>query len=303
MPPIGLLDALLETPDEELPWLALADWLEEHGDADHAELVRLGCQRDCLPPDDPRQAALRQREAALLDANAARWTPTLPGVFFHPVRRRGLPCAVIFTSYEAYSRQAAAVWRCVFIPDVTFHQLPPSRVGPLLRAPHIDRLTTLNFRPNRIRAAGAHALAAEPALAGVKRLLLDGNQIGDEGVRALVASPYTTALRVLDLSGCKVWQGGLEALAAWPGLSRLRELRLDRNSIRHGLVSLAASPGLAGLERLSLRHAELTDATVEALAESPHLDGLRELDLTDCYLGAGPEGLRLLRRFGERVKR
>jgi uncharacterized protein (TIGR02996 family) len=302
MPPIGLLDALLEAPGDDLPWLVLADWLEEHGDSERAELIRLQCERERLPPasSSSRDRELGWRQEELLAANAHRWAPPLPGVHWHAFHR-GLPRGVRFTSYEAYLRHAEAVWRCVFVPDVCFAQLPASRVGPLLRAPSIDRLTTLNFRGNRIREAGAKALAAEPALAGVRRLVLAGNQIGDRGVKALTASPYTTALRVLDLSACKVWAEGLRTLAEWPGLARLRELRLDRNRMREHLAVLACSPSLAGLEKLSLRNVEMSDSSTTALLDSPYLEGLRELDLEHSHISFGlAEPLQ--QRFGERLR-
>src|SRR5262249_32085325 len=44
MPPPGhepLLRAICETPDDDAPRLVYADWLEEHGDADRAEVIRM----------------------------------------------------------------------------------------------------------------------------------------------------------------------------------------------------------------------------------------------------------------------
>jgi uncharacterized protein (TIGR02996 family) len=55
----GLLAAVREEPDEDAPRLVLADWLEEQGDADRAELIRVQC----------RAAALEDR----CDVRSERW--------------------------------------------------------------------------------------------------------------------------------------------------------------------------------------------------------------------------------------
>src|SRR5262245_40315679 len=57
----GLLQSCKGAPDEVAPRLILADWLEEHGEADRAEFVRLGCSLDRslepLPEYEPDHAA------------------------------------------------------------------------------------------------------------------------------------------------------------------------------------------------------------------------------------------------------
>jgi uncharacterized protein (TIGR02996 family) len=37
----ALLQAIIESPADDLPRLVYADWLEEHGEADRAELIRV----------------------------------------------------------------------------------------------------------------------------------------------------------------------------------------------------------------------------------------------------------------------
>lgn len=44
------LEQILAEPSEDAPRLVYADWLEEHGDADRAELIRLQCERAKLLP-------------------------------------------------------------------------------------------------------------------------------------------------------------------------------------------------------------------------------------------------------------
>src|SRR5690242_19506957 len=60
------LAALREDPTDEVTWAALGDWLDENGQSDRAELLRL--TRQLLPLPARRRTALPQRVTQLLDA-------------------------------------------------------------------------------------------------------------------------------------------------------------------------------------------------------------------------------------------
>jgi uncharacterized protein (TIGR02996 family) len=76
----ALLAAILAHPDEDTPRLVYADWLQEHGDAERAEFIRLQCE---LARDDAEDEAngrmgtnpLRRRAVELLMSgrNAVAW--------------------------------------------------------------------------------------------------------------------------------------------------------------------------------------------------------------------------------------
>src|SRR4051794_40021842 len=74
----ALLGEILDHPDDDLPRLVYADWLDEHGDPGRAEFIRVQIERARLPEDDPRRADLEDREAALLLAHEERWRQELP---------------------------------------------------------------------------------------------------------------------------------------------------------------------------------------------------------------------------------
>jgi uncharacterized protein (TIGR02996 family) len=71
--------ALRAEPNDETTWLALADWLEEDGQTDRAELVRLVRRLRTLPVMEvtPERAALEARVAHLLNAGVR---PVVPEV-------------------------------------------------------------------------------------------------------------------------------------------------------------------------------------------------------------------------------
>src|SRR5262249_8485654 len=73
---VTFLEAIAEQPEEDLPRLVYADWLEEYGDeADRsrAEFIRSQCRRAQLSPDDAEIDTLLDREAALLEAHWDAW--------------------------------------------------------------------------------------------------------------------------------------------------------------------------------------------------------------------------------------
>jgi uncharacterized protein (TIGR02996 family) len=66
---LALLQAVVESPDEEAPSLVLADWLEEHDDPRRAELVRLHRRllaTCCEPEQHPQRGEWQARVVHLL---------------------------------------------------------------------------------------------------------------------------------------------------------------------------------------------------------------------------------------------
>src|SRR5262249_34320696 len=62
----SLMQAIIASPADDLPRLALADWLEEHGRQGPAELVRTQIALATVPEADERRPGLLGREAYLL---------------------------------------------------------------------------------------------------------------------------------------------------------------------------------------------------------------------------------------------
>ena len=84
--------------------------------------------------------------------------------------------------------------------------------------------------------------------------------------------------------------GGLAAIMLEPG---------TRTS--HAAVALAASPRLARLTELDLRDNRITDVGAVALAGSPHLAQLDEISLYGNPISRAARA-ELRERFGERVR-
>src|SRR5687767_4232018 len=77
----ALLDEIAARPGDDAPRLVYADWLDDHGEPDRAELIRLQCRMadmDHLGNEWQRLEPLRERAEALLRKHRRRWLEVLP---------------------------------------------------------------------------------------------------------------------------------------------------------------------------------------------------------------------------------
>src|SRR5689334_24640555 len=76
----GLLRAVCESPDDDLPRLAYADWCDENGRPERAEFIRAQIEQARLSEDDPRHEELGRRADELFAAHKEDWLQGLrPG--------------------------------------------------------------------------------------------------------------------------------------------------------------------------------------------------------------------------------
>lgn len=69
----ALLQTIIEHPDDDAPRLIYADWLEDHGDTERAEFIRVQIELARLSEDDPRRPEVDRRERALRKAHFEEW--------------------------------------------------------------------------------------------------------------------------------------------------------------------------------------------------------------------------------------
>jgi uncharacterized protein (TIGR02996 family) len=74
----ALLKAICENPDDDTPRLVFADWLQEHGEEERAEFIRVQCEVARLRADDGRRDELVRRAGALQKRFGKRWLGELP---------------------------------------------------------------------------------------------------------------------------------------------------------------------------------------------------------------------------------
>jgi len=281
----AFLRAIRAAPDDDLPRLIYADYLDDHGDP-RGEFIRLQIERPRLPREDARRAEFKAREDELLRRYREEWEGPLAAVVSHAVFRRGFIDDVLVMA-EAFLAHARTLFGWAPIRTVklrgTFRY-----VGAILKRPELAALTGLDLCFDHLDGRDAALLAACRHLTGLKRLNLNGNPIGDEGAARLGTSPHLMGLEALHLEHCGLGPAAVNSLVT-ARLTRLRALDLSENFLGDdGVARLAAATFLARFTALDLTAVGTGDGGAQRLAESPSLRDLRRLRLG--YNGIGDAG-------------
>lgn len=278
----GFLADVVETPGDDTPRLVLADWLDDHGQPEPAEFIRVQLERARLPEWDAAQVRLRAREAVLLARHGTAWCAALPalrGVSWGGFRRGFV--AEALTSFAALRGEA---WR---------------------RAAPIEAATVKWPKKGETISLGA----------GLRELTLSGWLVAFSDAERLAESELLSDLRVLDVTGCALGLEGLRRVVASPHLGRLLALRAADNSLGDGVgLALGSAPALGALEELDLSESGGAGYygenvfTAEGMAELGAWPGMLRIDGKKCSdadldaLSASALGRRLLLldRIGKR---
>jgi uncharacterized protein (TIGR02996 family) len=254
----AFFDRIRDEPADDGPRLIYADWLEENGQPDRAEFVRLQVALDRLPDDDPRRTELRERERVLLEANEKRWSANMAPLVTGCEFRRGVIDSVSVDTNQ-FLDAGAAIFELAPVRKVRFFG-----VG--------DRLSKL-----------VHS----PLLRHVRELDLSGNELGNRGPIFLSKSKHLVRLDVLDLSFNEIGDNGLQSLADSPVFRTLRSLQITDNERFGvpGLRALADSPYLTELIRLDVSGNNLSDMAIRTLFDGSMGRNLRQLFLHGNRLG------------------
>lgn len=203
----ALIAAVIAHPDEDTPRLVYADWLQEHGDADRAEFIRLQCRNSVGSPEEIDPAD-EERETVLEAENRGKWLaglPQLPRAHWHLVR--GFPeslevAADLFLErYESFAR--VRLLRAVCLTGC----------HPYLAADFANRDWNPNWAEVELhggddsgfRGRTAAALAATSQSRQLRSLWFLDYAFDSEAVAALATSPHLGGLRRLGVPGRRQW--------------------------------------------------------------------------------------------------
>ncbi|MGL4550819.1 MAG: TIGR02996 domain-containing protein [Gemmataceae bacterium] len=307
----ALFRAILDDPDDDLPRLAYADWLEEGGEQPRAQLIRLMCEAARLAPSrDPadrrRCEAATAEYCALLTKHEARWLAELPGLegmewgagektrflrgFAHAVTA---PDAAALAAGGDQALAASPVeWlRIDRRVDGRLGDWPGMRrvarldlrsaavrlddwVHGLRNSPHFRRLRWLQVRA--LSLVEAAALMDAPWFADVERFEAPG-LVCDAGPP--VPLPPRPRLRYLDFSDSRLTPGLLGGVptGTFPNLARLHLAGCQLGDA--GAELIASTNAARPLRHLDLSRNGISARGAVALATTPLLDGLELLDL------------------------
>ena len=133
------------------------------------------------------------------------------------------------------------------------------------------------------------ALVLCSSLNQVSELDLSECDLGNGGVCLLVCSPHLSFLKSLSLGHNRLDDSGAMAVARAAGLSRLQTLDLNDNGQigETGIAAIAESPFLAGLLELDISGNEVNELAVRALLHGPIARSLKRLRLSNNPLRDG----------------
>ena len=295
----ALLRNVIENPDDDPPRLVYADWLQERGDDDRAEFIRVQVEaHGCA--DEARRSELEKRAAELLRAHREWYKEVQAWAREYARFRRGFVAEVSGTARQLLSgikgvlKRAPVTTLDIRIPfpqeaATTFAGMPeleairdlslPSsalktRLLPFLDSPLCHNLRSLSAY---LREPAAVALADSPGMSELRSLTSGGVAVNSGGLSALAKSPHLGNLRELHFHGCSL--GGVSDLAASPIFERLTDLTLWASAIAADVDHLTAAKRV-NLKRLNLGlNHSLGDGAAQALAGWPGLSGVEHLNL------------------------
>src|SRR5262245_61836378 len=249
--------AIIDSPEDDAPRLVYADWLDDHGQIERAELIRASCRLAAMPEHDADRLDLLDRVRELARAETERWQRALKGIVDRLNLHRGLPGWAML-SCPKFLQHGEELFRRAPVVQVSLR--PHRPVTKLAASPLLGRVRglMLGYTIPTLSLSEGEKLLASPHLAGLVHLDLSGNRHGDGLAAALAGARHLTRLSSLDLSSTDLGPDGARALAGAAHLASLRELDLGSNRLGEaGLQALAASPHLGGLRKLKVTYARL----------------------------------------------
>jgi uncharacterized protein (TIGR02996 family) len=201
----GLLQAVLDAPEDDTPRLVYADWLEENDEPARAEFIRVQVEAASLPGTElARYRALHKRAGLLLRDHEREFLGPLQkcGYAAHPYGgregtmfgfRRGF-----VESVSVYGREAAD--RFPAHAGVVFASAPVRTLTFAADVSSIDDgMTPWNYEP--LDAVILAAVLRLPSLSRLRQLGFTGQHFGEEEVRLLTACPHLPPGLTLQLHG------------------------------------------------------------------------------------------------------
>jgi uncharacterized protein (TIGR02996 family) len=236
----ALLAAVIARPEDDLPRLVFADWLEEHGEPSRATFIRAQ-----IAGDEATAAALLREFQAAWDRDLPEWATWQDTKVIY---RRGFVSELVTTprrllrdGHELFA--VAPVHAVRLRPQVHFSDSTPELFK---NRPYYSRITSLRLGPRLLNVAPLRGIKRDPLdiyflavaqhLNALRVLDVSENDLTDDWVvrfaarSRLMAFVRTRALEVLDLSDNALTDAAAEALAAAPGSLNVR-LRLRGNRI------------------------------------------------------------------------
>lgn len=311
----ALLAAIRSTPDDDLPRLVYADWLEENADSlpaneqhsahDRAAFIRAQVEAARAEPFSPAARAANERADRLLHSvNREIWTWPLRGKILDAGFERGFIEQATVDAAQ-FPEVADDIFEAEPVRSLRAFRPAPSHseyevlLGPFFDVPRLCQIAALDLQNVELIFDDCEKMAESPHLVGLTHLSLRGNPIYPDWIRRFLESESWPNLTSLDLAD--ITNLGPALASAFRKADHRRFTRLDLSGI--GFRSEDVKRALGGacvseVEELRLRW----DGGDDRPGSLTHLElgwvipweRLRLLDLAGQ--GLGSEGAREIAR-------
>ncbi len=313
-----LFQAILDDPDNDTPRLVYADWLEENGNADRAEFIRVQCELATIAGDHPSRRTLMIREDELLVQHGETWRQDVAKWARRNSRfSRGFIASIRCTPKQFLKGGNGLVQRTPLRELSSFYGNSQEYLE-LASCPAVGRIQSIRgVHPGHVLClAGSPHLGSLQELAaptldrlGLQtlkdKMFSDVTSFRTNGLSVswpeMSESEFVSRLQTLHANEHSISIANLEAFLHSPNAPKLRELgiRLYQHLEYDVLKLIGNAPSLANLNRLTLTlFAEFTPPLVRTLAESPCLKNLTDLTIIPDWV---PVSLPALKAFSRQT--
>lgn len=199
----GFLQSIGEAPEDNGPCLIYADWLEENGNSERAEFIRVQCELSDPNLAEEKRTSLRHRERDLLNAHRQEWLESMSLPVEDVIFRRGVVESMRISSWSKDPiRKAAAAGHFAALTelDLSGLSLKDDQLKTFLSVCRFPSLKKLLLNHNQITDAGVDTLAQSECFPELATLYLFQNKISDSAQSTLEGSANFKSTH-LDLGG------------------------------------------------------------------------------------------------------
>jgi uncharacterized protein (TIGR02996 family) len=305
MTELPFIQEIRANPEDTIPRLIYADWLEENGDP-LAELIRVQCELAESGPGSDSYVELKRRQSELLVEHDKRVLQPLKKYSLHHIDvARGfvesiridaptllkhaseivslIPglCSMTIRKAKPHWKKLLSLPELKHVPSLTFRAagIDDEQLIQLLNCKHLTNLVELDLSNNSITSKGACAIAECENLPNLQSLSLTRNPIRSVGLNAICRSPLRRSLTKLHVQECDI--NNIDRRLKQP-LPNLRELNIGRNRGANDVLA-----GFLDSDR-PLSSLDVSEMTFDPdVLSNCSLPNLRRLNVKGTELGSG----------------
>lgn len=252
----SFLRAILEDPENDLPRLAYADWLDEQGDP-RGELIRVQCELSPLTEEDERFHPLYKREQALLKLHKNEWLGPLADWVQNAQFSRGFVENITLGANQFLDRKQE-IFSLTPIRGLKLTGMTTTHVTKFRTAPECSRLRELTLNIRKMTDLRWEKLITAPRLASLKKLQINWmgmdmhhlNALTELSARGLQEFDFAFRERCWPWT---FWDWGV--LFRSSVLSNLRSIAIHVNDLEHDFIQgVLSSTRFPYLQSLTVDH-------------------------------------------------